>query len=69
MTTTILKDLEQDDTMNKNTMSDTKGGWFFYYNVFNRYQNPFGWGLQNSWINRSRAIDTNHNNFISYLRS
>lgn len=64
----ILNDIEQNDTLNRATMAQAKGGWF-YYNVFNPYLNPFGWGMQNSWINRSMSFDRQHNSFISFLRS
>lgn len=62
-------DIEQNQTLDDAAMAQARGGWFYYFNVFNRYQNPFGWGMQNSWMNRGRAFDTQHNNFISFLRS
>ena len=64
-----LDNLNTTRVMTTQEMKDTKGGWFFYYNVFNRSFNPFGWGLQNSWIQRGQMFDQQHNNFISFLRS
>ncbi len=61
-------DLDDTRTLTAEEMSGARGGWY-YWNVFNRFYNPYGWGLQNSWINRSRAFDTQHSNFISFLRS
>lgn len=69
MATITLNDIEQNDTLSNAQLADTKGGWFFYYNVFNPYLNPFGWGMQNSWMARGQAFDNQHNNFISFLRS
>jgi len=62
-------DLTDARTLNAEEMAETRGGWFFYYNVFNRALNPFGWGMQNSWIQRGNMFDQQHNNFLSFLRS
>lgn len=69
MARTDWKEIEQNQTLDNRAMADAQGGWFFYYNVFNRFHNPYAWGMQNSWISRGRAFDTQHNNFISFLRS
>ena len=69
MATITWNDIEQNDTLASDKLADAKGGWFFYYNVFNPYMNPFGWGMQNSWISRGQSFDAQHNNFISFLRS
>ena len=54
-----LNDLSEVRELSNSEMAESRGGWF-YYNVFNPYYNPFGWSLQNSWINRSRSFDTQH---------
>ncbi|MEM6709213.1 MAG: hypothetical protein AAF648_10555 [Pseudomonadota bacterium] len=64
-----LNTIEQNVSLGREQLADAKGGWFFYYNVFNPYQNLFGWNMQNSWIARGNAFDNQHNNFISFLRS
>ncbi len=69
MSTIQLNDLESVRTLNAEELSAARGGWFFYYNVFNPFLNPFGYSLQNSWIQRGRISDANHNAFISFLRS
>ncbi len=63
-----LNELDDVKALSSEEMASARGGWF-YYNVFNPFYNPFGWSLQNSWINRSRSFDAQHNNFISFLRS
>ncbi len=68
MTHITLNEIKEVREITTAEMAETRGGWF-YYNVFNRFYNPFGWSLQNSWINRSRSFDAQHNNFISFLRS
>ncbi len=69
MSTIQLNDLASVRTLSADELSGARGGWFFYYNVFNPFLNPFGYSLQNSWIQRGRISDANHNAFLDYLRS
>ncbi|MCP5180652.1 MAG: hypothetical protein H6993_04860 [Pseudomonadales bacterium] len=64
-----LNDLDDTRTLTAEELSATRGGWFYYYNVFNPYYNPWGYALQNSWIQRGQMFDAHNSAFLDYLRS
>lgn len=70
MTSITINDLQGSRELNRQTLANTIGGWYWLYQpVYSYYYNPFVSTLQSSWAARGASFDTSHNNFISFLRS
>lgn len=65
-----LNDLELNRELDKKALSRVSGGWWWLYQpVTSYYYNPFVYSMQSSWASRGMMMDTQHNNFIDFLRS
>ena len=70
MNTIAINDLANTETLDRAALKDVAGGWYWLYQpVTSYFFNPFVYTLQSSWASRGMMMDTQHNNFISFLRS
>ena len=70
MSTITINDLELNNDLDKQALSQVSGGWYWLYRpVTSYYYNPFVYSMQSSWAGRAQSFDTQHNNFIDFLRS
>jgi hypothetical protein len=65
-----IQDLEVDRELDRQALSRVTGGWFWLYQpVTSYFYNPFVYTMQSSWASRGMMMDTQHNNFMNFLRS
>ncbi|HBM85170.1 MAG TPA: hypothetical protein DD808_02225 [Halieaceae bacterium] len=70
MTHITINDLEDSRDLDKQALAAVTGGWYWLYQpAYSYYYNPFVSTMQSSWASRGASFDTQHNNFISFLRS
>ncbi|MBK39965.1 MAG: hypothetical protein CME44_02040 [Haliea sp.] len=70
MSTITVNDLNANCALSSEELATVNGGWYWLYQpAYSYYYNPFVSTLQSSWASRGTSFDTQHNNFISFLRS
>jgi hypothetical protein len=70
MANITIYDLGMDKELDSEALDRVNGGWYWLYQpVTSYFFNPFVYTLQSSWASRGMMMDTQHNNFMDFLRS